>query len=96
MFAVIGEWRMSPELHDRQQSGLQGIVAGVGRIPGFVSGWWTGSADGANSHTFVVFDDLAAAEAFASNARANLDHQREAGVENVALTVEAVTAHAPA
>ena len=93
MFAVIGEWRTTPELTDEQQSGLRKIVAGVSQLPGLVAGYWTGGIDGASSHTFIVFDDAAAAEAFASDVRGNIENQRRAGVENVSLTVEEVAAH---
>ena len=93
MFAVIGEWRTTPELDDEQQSGLRKIVAGVSQLPGLVAGYWTGGIDGASSHTFIVFDDAAAAEAFASDVRGDIENQRRAGVENVSLTVEEVAAH---
>ena len=73
-------------------AGLEGIVAGVSRLPGLVSGFWTRSTDGLDSHTFIVFEGLDAAEAFASNVRANLDNQHAAGVENVTLTIEEIIA----
>jgi len=90
MHVVIGSWRMSPDRADEQRGGLEGIVAGVSRLPGLVSGFWTSSTDGLDSHTFIVFEGLDAAEAFASNVRANLDNQRAAGVENVNLTIEEI------
>jgi hypothetical protein len=41
----------------------------------------------------VVFDDLAAAERFASDVRGNVENQRHVGVENLSLVVEEVAAH---
>src|SRR4051812_5608403 len=76
MPVVIGSWKMSAEQADEQRAGLEGIVAGVRRLPGLVSGFWTSSTDGLDSHTFIVFEGIDAAEAFASNVRANLDNQR--------------------
>ena len=93
MFAVIGEWRMSPELDDDQHTGLQRVVAGVSQLPGLVAGYWTGAADGASSHTFIIFGEAAAAHAFASDVRGNIENQRRAGVGNVSLVIEEVTAH---
>ena len=95
MFAVIGEWTMAPGLAEAQRAGLEGIVAGVSRLRGFASGWWTRSGDGRDCHTFIVFEDQDSADGFAANVRGNLENQRAAGVENVSLTVEEVTAHAP-
>ena len=85
MFAVIGQCRMDPKLDDEQHSGLQRIVAGVGQLPGLVAGYWTGAAGGATSHTFIVFDDRAFAEQFASDVRGNAQNQRRPGVENLSL-----------
>ncbi|HWH99853.1 MAG TPA: hypothetical protein VNT27_05945, partial [Propionibacteriaceae bacterium] len=93
MFAVIGQWRMDPQLGDEQHTGLQRIVAGVGQLPGLVAGYWTGEAGGSSSHTFIVFDDLAAAERFASDVRGNAENQRRGGVENLSLVLEEVAAH---
>jgi hypothetical protein len=93
MFAVIGAWKMSPGQADEQRDGLARIAAGVGNISGLVSGFWTSSDDGRESHTFIVFGDLDAAEGFAAAVRRNLEEQRSAGVENVSLAVAKVTAH---
>lgn len=95
MFAVVGLWSMSPELIEAQRAGRARIVDGVSRLPGLVAGFWTSGDGGGQAHTFIVFDALDAAEAFASNVRANLDNQRSAGVENLSLVVEEVTAHLP-
>ena len=92
MYVVIGSWRMSPDLVDAQRAGLEGIVAGVSQLPGLVTGFWTSSGEGLDSRTFIVFESLDAAEAFASSVRGNLDNQRAAGVANVSLTVEEIIA----
>ena len=44
------------------------------------------------STTFIVFDDRAAAEAFAVDVRGNIENQRRAGVENVSLVIHEVAA----
>ncbi len=94
MFVVIGDWRMSPEQADEQRAGLSRIANGVAQLPGLVKGYWTTSDDGSRSSTFIVFDDRAAAEAFAANVRGNIDNQRRAGVENLSLAVHQVAAEA--
>ena len=92
MFVVIGDWRMTPQQGDDQRAGLARIVAGVSQLPDLVKGYWTSSEDGTRSHTFIVFQDRAAAEAFASDVRGNLENQQRAGVENVSLVIDEVTA----
>jgi hypothetical protein len=44
------------------------------------------------STTFIVFDDRAAAEAFAVDVRGNIENQRRAGVENLSLVIHEVAA----
>ena len=68
------------------------MVEGVGRLPGLVKGYWTGSEDGTRSHTFIVFADRPAAVAFAEDVRGNVENQRLAHVENVSLVIEEVAA----
>ena len=64
------------------------------QLPGcVVAGYRTGVADGSSSHTFDVFNDESAADAFASNVRANTENQHRTGVENVSQIAEDVTAH---
>ena len=79
MFVVIGDWRMSFPPGDEQRAGLSRIV-------------WTSSDDGIASTTFIVFDDRAAAEAFAVDVRGNIENQRRAGVENLSLVIHEVAA----
>ena len=44
------------------------------------------------AHTFIVFEDKAAAEAFATDVRGNIENQRRAGMENVSLVIDEVSA----
>ncbi len=92
MYVVIGVWEMDPELRDVQRAILDQIVAGVGRLPGIVTGFWAEAADPARSHTFIVFADRPSAEAFAAEVRGNLENQARAGVTSVSLEVAEVTA----
>ncbi|MCW2811111.1 MAG: hypothetical protein JWP61_1569 [Friedmanniella sp.] len=94
MFAVIGEWRMDPARGGDQAAGLEGIVAGVSQLPGLVAGYWTGAGGERVSRTFIVFEDRAGADRFATAVRGNLHNQLEAGVENLSLVVAEVVAHA--
>ncbi len=92
MFVVIGDWRMSFPPGDEQRAGLSRIVSGVTQLPGLAKGYWTSSDDGTASTTFIVFDDRAAAEAFAVDVRGNIENQRRAGVENLSLVIHEVAA----
>ncbi len=92
MFAVIGDWRMNPQQRADQTAGLARIAGGVAELPGLVKGYWTSSEDGRRAHTFIVFEDGAAAEAFATDVRGNIENQRRAGMENVSLVIEEVSA----
>ena len=47
MFAVIGRWRMDPEIALAQREALDGIVAGVSQLPDLVKGYWTTATAGA-------------------------------------------------
>jgi hypothetical protein len=57
-----------------------------------VNRYWTNSEDGTCAHTFIVFEDNAAAEAFATDVRGNIENQRRAGMENVSLVIDEVSA----
>ena len=92
MSAVIGDWRMNPQHGADQTAGLARIAGGVAELPGLVKGYWTNSEVGTRAHTFIVFEDRAAAEAFASDVRGNIENQRRAGMENVSLVIEEVSA----
>ncbi len=69
MFAVIGQWRMDRKLDDEHHTGLQKMVAGFGQCPVWLRA--TGSATPVVQvrHTFIGFDDVAAAERFGSSVR---------------------------
>jgi hypothetical protein len=91
MFVVIGDWRMDPTAAVQQRDGLTRIVCGVGQLPGLVKGYWTANEDASRTHTFIVFEDRAQAEAFADTVRGNLENQRSVGVENLSLVIDEVT-----
>ncbi len=93
MFVVIGLWELDPALREIQRGALEDIVAGVGRAPGIVKGYWaTEAADPARSHTFIVFADRESAEAFARDVRGNFENQTRAGVKNISLELAEVSA----
>ncbi len=93
MFVVIGEWELDPAVEELRRSLIPDLVAGVSQAPGLVKGYWSAeAADPTRSHTFIVFDDRASAEAFAADVRANLQNQQRAGVRNLRLDLAEITA----
>jgi hypothetical protein len=57
MYAVAGRWILEPSLSGRQGDALDGIVAGVRELPGFVRGFWSRDvADPSINLTYVVFE----------------------------------------
>lgn len=92
MYAVVGVWEMDAARGEAQQSGLEGIVAGVSQLPGLVKGYWSDCEDPARSHTFIVFSDREAALAFADSVRGNVENQARSGVRNISLDIVAVKA----
>jgi hypothetical protein len=55
MSAVAGRWILEPSLSGRQGGALDGIVAGVRELPGFVRGFWARDvADPSINLTYVV------------------------------------------
>jgi hypothetical protein len=92
VFAVVGVWDIDPSKREVQQEYLEGIVAGVGRLPGLVKGYWSDGTDPRTSHTFIVFSERDAAERFAAEVRGNLENQAAAGVTNVSLDLTEVIA----
>lgn len=91
MHAVIGVWDMGAGQEQAQQEGLDRIVEGVSRLPGFHQGYWCAGPD-ARSHTFIVFTTREAAESFADEVRGNAENQARAGIANLSLDVVEVTA----
>ena len=68
MFAVVGRWKLDPAQVQVQREVLtQRIVPGVRRANGFVAGYWSEPTETGHAHSFIVFDELAAAEAFAES-----------------------------
>jgi hypothetical protein len=92
MYVVIGVWQMDPGRASTQAEGLERIVAGVGQLPGLVKGYWTRDYSSSRSHTFVIFDERAVAEAFAADVRGNFENQARAGVANVSLSIDEIVA----
>ena len=95
MFAVIGRWKLDPSQAQVQREVLtQRIVPGVRQANGFVAGYWSEPTEAGHAHTFIVFDELAAAEAFADSVRRNRHDRESRGVEGDELTVVELMAHA--
>jgi hypothetical protein len=63
------------------------IVPGVVSSPGFVSGHWTLHRGTSKSFVLLTFASAEAAEAMASNVRANADNQRAAGIELLSIQI---------
>lgn len=93
MWVVIGAWNMDPDLAPggRQQL-LTQIVPGVRQAPGLVKGYWAGNEQITRSHTFIVFQDREAAEAFATDVRGNTANQAEHGVHAAEIVVYEIVA----
>jgi len=95
MFAVVGRWKLDPAQVQVQREVLtQRIVPGVRRANGFVAGYWSEPTETGHAHSFIVFDELAAAEAFAESVRRNPHDRERRGVEDGELTVVELMAHA--
>jgi hypothetical protein len=93
VFVVVGVWEMDPALDEVRRSVFPDLVAGVGRAPGLEKGYWSAEvADPHRSHTFIVFEDRASAEAFAADVRGNLVDQARAGVTNISLDLAEISA----
>ena len=95
MFAVVGRWKLDPAQVQVQREVLtQRIVPGVRQANGFVAGYWSEPTETGHAHSFIVFDELAAAEAFAESVRRNPHDRERHGVEDGELTVVELMAHA--
>lgn len=92
MHVVIGVWEMDPHRRELQVEGLPHIVAGVRQAPGLVQGFWADGPGSNRSHTFIVFEDEQAADAFAASVRGNAENQAMAGIRVVSLEVAEVSA----
>ena len=87
---MVGDERLGPL---GEPAGLAADrVAGVGRLPGLVKGYWSDGTDPRTSHTFILFSERDAAEQFAADVRGNVDNQAAAGVTNVSLDLTEVIA----
>jgi hypothetical protein len=92
VFVVIGVWHLDPALDDVRRGLMSDLVAGVAQAPGIVKGYWAAdAADPTRSHTFIVFEDRASAEAFAADVRSDLENQARAGVTSISLDLAEVS-----
>lgn len=83
MFAVVGKWLMDPSQREQQNQVLnEQIVPMVKQAPGFVSAYWGRSVDGADSVSFVSFDNRANAERFAALVNTDPEDRAQYGVES--------------
>ena len=95
VFAVAGMWESDEAVVHARDSALEGIVAGVSQLPGFVAGYWADSLDDpTRSHTFIVFAEREQADAFAGRVRGNAEGQASVGIRALSLEVVAVQASA--
>ncbi len=82
MYAVLGTWLMDPAQQEMQDRVLhEQILPSVKQASGFVSAYWGRAVDQAESVSFVIFDDQAAAEAFAANVDTDPEDRGQFGVE---------------
>ncbi len=62
MHALVAVWSAAQEMADSHRQELDTrIVPMVRSLPGFVRGYWTEDAETGKLHSFIVFDDEAAA-----------------------------------
>ena len=78
-----------------QRDSLQGIVAGVRQLPGFVRGFWSrDTTEPSVNLTYIVFDQREQAEAFMRAVRDNAAAQASSGVTGNELRLVEVEADA--
>jgi quinol monooxygenase YgiN len=95
MFAVAGQWTLDGSRSDQQREALDGIVAGVRQLPGFVRGFWSRDATDPTVHlTYVVFERRDQAESFRQAVAANAPAQAASGVSRGELRLVEVEADA--
>ena len=89
-YAFISVWRMDPALADAQRRGLEErIIPMSRRFPGFIQGRWGRVSDSGRHISFLEFDTLENADAFAAMVRSteSSDHREAAGVTNESMDV---------
>jgi len=95
MFAVVGRWTLDRSGTEQQREALDGIVAGVRELPGFVRGFWSRDVADPSVHlTYIVFEQHDQAEAFAQAVRRNAPAQATSGVSRDELRLVEVEAEA--
>jgi hypothetical protein len=96
MYAVVGTWLMDRDQQQAQDRVLHDqIVPMVKQAPGFTCAYWGRAVDGPESVSFVVFDDRAAAEAFAANVDTDPEDRGQVGVKpSGRLTIVEISATA--
>jgi hypothetical protein len=93
--ATLATFRMDPAREAEQREGLERmIVPGVKATAGFVTGCWTMDRTTNQSVVLITFTSSDAAEAFATNVRANAPHQAAVGIELVDVRIVEVSAFA--
>ena len=93
--ATLATFRMDLSREAEQREGLtRMIVPGVRSAPGFVTGCWTLDRATSESVVMITFDSIEAAEALATNVRANAPHQMAVGIELVSIRIVEVSASA--
>lgn len=95
MHAVVGIWTMDEARRDEQRRLLaEEMVPLVRRQPGFVSGYWMDDPETGKSHTTIIFDTHAAANAFRALVDSRTQRAAQAGVTSDILTTVNVVADA--
>lgn len=93
--ATLATFRVDLALEAEQRNGLERmIVPGVREFPGFVSGHWTLDRNASESLVLLTYNSRDAAEAMAENIRRNADHQRQVGLDLLAVRILEVSASA--
>jgi hypothetical protein len=95
MYAVAGRWQMDANYAEQQQAFLtECIVPNVSRAEGFVAGYWSRPGADGVAYSFVVFDEEAAAAAFAESVRRDPHDRRATGVDGHDLAIVQIAANA--
>ena len=92
MHAMVGSSKLNFENPDEAGQLANGVLSGLSKAPGFVTGSFARSADGNHGRSMIVFDTEEHAKAAAENARANIP--ADGRVEIVSIEVYEVVAHA--
>ena len=93
--AMLATFHMDLSREAEQQEGLNRmIVPSVRSSPGFVSGCWTLDRATSESVAMITFNSMEAAQALATDVRANTPQQLAVGIELNSIRVVEVSASA--